>query len=1207
MSQVFITNKYENKYNFGNGKTNIAEENKFTTTKLTDTLYKFGVKDFQSNFKHTLPEFKISNKKELDKVREELKKNIRFKKVEFIKKQENAKKELKVRLYDIPEIDFVHKDKNPLYKYKLPIGISLFKHNKYLTFQKRFKYAKEWKIYYNQKIMEKKIQYFSSLLKKSNKKNDNNNDNYFFDEDIFFSNLNLYNMDNFNNYLIKKKLKLMKDIPLIRNIILIIIDMTMEIFFYKEENDVELIDIETYTKLLDLFINNKPMRERVVDKEARIIKERNNESDEINPDKLILNDEEINLKEDYKNYIGLWNDDKIMNLKFRGMKIDFNKINSYFPNDYEPTESDLEDLIFPMYNTDNYLYGDIILELLDNKYSNKNKNNNIKNEIGKWDYINYKIALIGLPFCGKKYIAGEICKKYPNLKIYSVQKILRDYYEQYKTITEPIENNPKFKSLKPNQIEQLKQEKENKIKEFEPIQNLIQSYIDSINENTNIDNENEKEKEKENNNIIFPNDEVLLKILIYNIEKDFPKLPEEEIKNEIINIQKNISNLIKQKENLEKQIKESKKQNLKDEQSILNIEKDIQNIKNNSVKGFILVDFPSNINQCNILEYYLNGYVDETKKPKTQKMINIQDINSLIDFNFQPNENNKIKKAGIDFIINIIAKEEDINERFNKKKYDPINDKIYSEYELNQDIINKDKKLMERLIDNIPYYSKEHFDYYKKEYNNNISKINLFYNMFGFDKNNLDLESNINLINIENNNNIIHKTYQEIKLEEENKKDNDTLSNPSIEEKDEIKKSENNIKDINLYIKKEDEIKNKIITFINDNIIKFLFDDKYEKDKKKFNADLEDEEEKDRIKFEPEYKINEIRATGQTSMKNNKQKYYLKYLIDNFDSVLSDLKIFNIKYEKHVGKFIYLIKKQKKNIYVRLNLIQKKYRDFLNLKSDDKKKIINLFCKKYNTFFSDFPTAFNSSETIKEFSKNIDELNNALWFLINIKETVSIKELQEITNSNFIEFELKKFFRNIKEIFLLETEKFLTMINSIINLYQKKNDESTSVLINLIKNNKEKENDKQINKNNNLNKKEFILKDLIEISNKNIFDENDENENELENLELNNNDNQNLKNYNVFYKKKNEPNSIDYLINKNVELIFNNCINLILSQEEKIENLLKSVKELNTLGFKKSMKFKKKPSEPFGSTATSGFSQSKDSSLEENIKKIFQN
>ena len=642
-----------------------------------------------------------------------------------------------------------------------------------------------------------------------------------------------------------------------------------------------------------------------------------------------------------------------------------------------------------------------------------------------------------------------------------------------------------------------------------------------------------------------------------------------------------------------------------------NIEKDIQNIKDNSIKGFILVDFPTNINQCNLLEYYLNGYIDETKKPKSQKMINIQDINSLIDFNFQPNENNKIKKAGIDFIINIIANEEDINERFNNIKYDPLNDKIYSEYELNQEIINKDKKLMERLVDNIPYYSKEHFDYYKKEYNENISKINLFYNMFGFDKNDLDMDSNI--INIENNENI-NKTYQEINLKEDIKKVKELINNPSNEGKKQKRKSisiinNNNNKDLNQFLNKEDEIKNKIMTFINDNIIKFLYEDKYEKDIKIFYTkfpELNEEEEKDRIKFEPEYKINEIRA-GQTSLKNNKHKYYMKILMDNFDSVLSDLKLFNNKYEKLVGKFIYLIKKQKNSIYVRLNLIQKKYRDFLNQKSDDKKNIINIYCNKYNKFLNDYPNAFNSSETIQEFSNNIDELNDSLWFLINIKETVSKKELQEIKNSSFIEFELKKFYKNIKEIFLLETEKFLVMINSIINLYKKNNDESTSAIINLIKNSNDKEKDKKLNQNNNIYKKEYIFKDLIEISNSNIFEENYENE--VENLELNNNkndNNQNIKNNNVFYKKKNEPISIDYIINKNVEIMFNNSLNLILSQEEKIDNLLKSVKEWSA-GFKKSIKIKKKISEPFGNSMTTGLLHSKENTLEENIKKMFQN
>ena len=147
-------------------------------------------------------------------------------------------------------------------------------------------------------------------------------------------------------------------------------------------------------------------------------------------------------------------------------------------------------------------------------------------------------------------------------------------------------------------------------------------------------------------------------------------------------------------------------------------------------------------------------------------MKNIKKINNLIDFNFQPTESNKMKRAGIDFIINIITNENLINDRFSKKKYDPINDKIYSEYELSQETVTKDKKLMERLEDNIPYYTQEHFDFYKNQYNDNASKIYTFYRQFGFSKNNCDLESNLNVINLENNEKDINRTYQEKKIEE---------------------------------------------------------------------------------------------------------------------------------------------------------------------------------------------------------------------------------------------------------------------------------------------------------------------------------------------------------------------------------------------------------------------------------------------------------
>jgi len=1197
-----LTNRtsYDKTINFGNGKSNIAKEGKFKISKLTDTLYKLGISDFNSNLKSTSPEFNSLNKIELEKVRQELKTRIRQKKAESQKKQENTKKEFKVKLYDIPEIDFIHKDKNPLYKKTLPIGISIEKHNKYLSYQKRLKYAKQWKIYHKQRQIEKRMKYISSIIKNIKNLNKKDGNDYFFDENIFFSILNKVNIDNLNKIITKKRLKLMKDFTLIRNISLLIIEMTMEIFFYKEENAEELIDVETYTKLLELFIKNKPMRERMLDAEARLIKERDKDNEEINPDKLILTSEEQNSRDDYKNYVGTWNDNIIMIKEFRGMQFDQNKISDFFHPDYEPTENEIEDMILPLHNVDNYLYGDVILDLLDNKFISKNKNI-LANDGGKWDHIKYKISLIGYPFCGKKFIAGEINKKYPKLKIYSVQKILRNYYEQYQTISEPIEKNPKFKSMKPNQIDQLKQEKENKLKEFEPILKIIQPYIDAINQN-NLDNENneeQNEKNKENdiinNKVIIASDEVLLNILIYNIENDYPKISEEEVKNKAINEQKNIANLIKQKEEIQKQIQESKKPNPKDEQNLNNIEKEIQNIKNNSVEGFILVDFPTNLNQCNLLEHYLTGYKDETQLPKDQKMINIQSINSLVDFNILPPENNNIKKAGIDFMINIISKEEHINERFNKTKYDPINDKIYSEYELNQEL--KDKKLAERLLDKIPYFTKEHFDYYKKEYNNNISEMHSFYNQFGFA---YIFDNDINLLNTNNTDKRIKRTYQEIDLEILEQKDAESESNISLDEKDIDNKQSKNINnkenEVSSAQKKEEEIKNRIFKFIDSNVIGFLLRENEEKNKKIF-YEQNDEEEKDKIKFEPDIKINEIKGNLELK-KANKEKNYLKNTIDNFDSVLSDLQLFNIKYDKHIGKFIHFLSRQKKGIYDRLNLIQKKYRDFLNHQTD-KREVIHIFCEKYNNFFKEFPDAFYSPMAIQDFSLDLDELNTALWVLINIKETVSIKELQEIKNSNFIEFELKKFYKHIKDLFLLETERFLTMINSIINLYNKKNDESTHKIINLIKSNKDKEKDKHVN----LYKKEYILRDLIKLGDQNEIING--NEIKFENNEAN--DRHLMKKILLFHKKKNRPNSVDYMINKNVETIFENCICLILGQNEKIDKLFKSIKEAINLGIKK--QYKNKPKKEFSSKSINTFLQPKESyiGLEENLKKIIQN
>ena len=1201
MTDLSSPTQYETKIKFGNGTSNIAHDNKFRIAQLTENIFKLGVNDLQFNFKHTLPVFNPKNTHELDKVRKELKNKIRT--INEEKKQKSYKKNLKIRLYDTPEINFRsnNNDSKVLNKEKIYIEQ---KGTQLIPLHKMKKYCKEWYIYTNQRKIEKKIKYFSSLIKNYNKKEEKK-ENSFNDEE-YLSSLDINDIEKINQSLQIKISKIKMNYPLMKKITLLIIDMAMEIFFYQEEKNSDIIDIETFANFLELFIANKSMRERI-DYEARLIKEKNREEMEINIDRLKLGPEEQNLKEDYKNYVGFWDSDVIMERKFKGMKIDIKLLRDYLPNDYEPTENEIEDLTLPFIKENNSLFGDVILELLDNKFQEKN----VMKEQGKWDYIDYKLALVGLPFCGKNFIAEEIKKKYPNLKIYSINNILRNYCNEYKTITEPLENNPKFKTMKPNQIEQLKQEKENKLKEFEPKLKLIQPYLNLINSKT----DNEENKDNDNPKpIIIPSDELLLNILIYNIENDFPKMEEEEEqKNEIMNAQNIIANLSKQKENLEKQIQESKKPNPKDEQNLANLEKELEKEKNNTVKGFILVDFPSNIRQCTLLEYYLNGYVDVTNLPKTQKMKNIEQISNLIDFNFQPAENNKIKKAGIDFIINIITEDELVNNRFSKKKYDPVNDKVYSEYELSQEIITKDKKLMERLEDNIPYYTQEHFDFYKKQYNENISKIDTFYSQFGIPKNNSSFDLNLNVINLENNEKDISRTYQEIKIED-NKDINESEEEKLIEDKDNEKGKKNPInKEQLMMINKEIEIKDTILEFIN-KLIDILYKEKEEHDQKIFfkehpEMNLEDKEkEKDKIHFDPEFKINEIRGENvpkKNKKENNLNLKQLNFLNDNFESVLSDLKKFNIKYEKHLGKFIYLIKKQKNDIYSRFILIQKKYREFLNLRSD-KKKVINLFCQKYNSFFTEYPSAFNSVLAINDFSEDIDRLNNALWSLINLKETVSIKELQEIKNSNFIEHELKKFYKYMKELLLLETEKFLNSINFIYDLFHRKNVESSSSNKNIIntkknnmtKNNINKDNKKIKNKTKTINEKELIFTDLVEIPDDYIGD----------------NDNDDFSNINSqnrrFFNQNKNPKNLEYLINHNIEIIFDNCLNLILEQQEKIDSLLKSLKELINPILKKNAKFKKKQNESLGSSVISTFMQTKEgmmNSLDENVKRMFDN
>jgi hypothetical protein len=138
---------------FGDGTTNIAYENKFRISKLTDNLFRLGVNDFQFNFKHTLPVFNSSNIQELDKIRKEFRNKIRT--IDEEKKQKSYKKNLQIRLYDIPEIDFRSNNNTKASNKEMKI-FSEKKQKRIIPLEKMKQYCKEWFLYAKQRKLEKK-------------------------------------------------------------------------------------------------------------------------------------------------------------------------------------------------------------------------------------------------------------------------------------------------------------------------------------------------------------------------------------------------------------------------------------------------------------------------------------------------------------------------------------------------------------------------------------------------------------------------------------------------------------------------------------------------------------------------------------------------------------------------------------------------------------------------------------------------------------------------------------------------------------------------------------------------------------------------------------------------------------------------------------------------------------------------------------------
>ena len=967
---------------------NIEEENKKELEK------RFNVESFSGNlnkmgFSINVPKLKYLNGiSNLDmsqntvmlKIREQLKERLEKKKYENIEKQEILKNQLKQSLY------LTKSNESQLFNFKkghnrVNSTIEFSKTPNLLynsnSFNTRLMYEKKLKEEMRIKNIEKRRNFFRSLIIKNNEKEKEKekiegkkytiplllNSTKSFQKTLFFTELNEQPLDKSIEIAETKKYNLINDYPLIKKIAYQIIDYTFEGFIYQNEKKTDLIELKEFKNWNKRFVEGLPIIERFFDEEDDEIK--NIEPVRHQKIKWTIDKEREIL--DYVNYAGEWDDSYIIPNDVRGKSIEFKEVYDNINEDFEPTKNEIEDVSIPSYQVKNYKFSELISSVLEYKFPNKNVIN-YNQMVNKWDYIPIKMSLLGYPLSGKKTQSEIINSKFPNIKNISVYDIIKKKENEFKELNEPIENHPKFKTFKPNQIEQMKEEQNKKIEEFLSNNELIKDYLLNNDENKKLD------------------DDILLQLLIEKIESEFPKKDEVELKNEIIKRQQKLDELITKLEQLKEENKEAKKPNLKEEQ---NLEKEIESLKNESLIGFIINDFPKTFNQCVILEKHLTGYIDPNSLPKPIKDVELDLLSNLLDISYKPKEDNTIIKGGLDFIINLNVNDNIINERLNDIKYDPITGKVYNESEINVNgKVNIDKKIYERLVNEVPDFANGNFDNMKNEYIENLNKIERFYSKFGINQNEY-----------------------------------------TIDKKDCIPLFQN----IDNLEKKED-----ITNYIINNIILVLNEINDKKEKKIFMEYQKEHNEEEKEKDEDD--IEKIRLHLNTVKTKKEKEKEVALIADVSNLIYREMTLLSDKYNNILKNFIFLMDIQYDDLCYRFNLIQVRFEKFLGLHTD-KKKLIKVYIKKFNNFIKRFPYIANHEIVINEFKHDVEDLNNKLWLYVREKQTDAIGELNKIFNVGFFENEMKKFYLCVLDVFKIETEKYLISLEIIFKVYNKKSDE----------------------------------------------------------------------------------------------------------------------------------------------------------------------
>ena len=654
-------------------------------------------------------------------------------------------------------------------------------------------------------------------------------------------------------------------------------------------------------------------------------------------------------------------------------------------------------------------------EFIDGKILEEIKENEVNYT---FDHIPIKLNFTGTSFSGRKIQSNLIQEKYPNIKIYNIEHIIKELLDLYIKISTPIEEQqPKGKPAKKNQNDQLKLEIENIKKENAYELSIIEPVMENKEKNIDIKKLIEE----------IPN-EKMVDLLLFYIKKDFPLKEKSQVEEEVTQRKEKITKIDKELEQMtlgEEQNKKAKV-NVKEKERLI---KEKEQLINESYAGFIINDFPKTLEQYKLFENKCTGFTEELDKPMEEKDIEKEELLYPLDkIYYIKNKTENIKSVFDKYCIFEVSDEE-ILKRKNGRMLDETTGIIYHpEYNPPDE---KDKKLIERLKPITEPNDEDTISEIKKYYSDLINIkgfIELFKNVYQVkdlkDKN----EENQNIINEvlssvldEYENKIINPNYV--------KKATDSGPSKKVINPSEKKESSNNNNE-----NKENKENNELNLNTNENNTSNINSVK--------NMSLANN-------FGREISIGNI--SGKTSNKNGCvlpiMPIPLSKFIRRYNEAKKRLSLSNLdthflnKWNLFLSEYKFSILRNFVNIYNIKKLIEQEtikveeeYKQFLNLPSN-KKEIIDRFTNKLSIFRSQFKELKNHQLVNEEFHRDLTDLTNGIWDIINQRKQNAIDKREQIMNNGFFEKQRKRFYDNIENLFIQETKKFLLSVNIIKEFY----------------------------------------------------------------------------------------------------------------------------------------------------------------------------